>query len=476
MADVIAGATGASSSGTAATPGSGTGPTTADEMSSLASDIGSEETDTGDDSEGIDDGDTGDDGIEDVSGVDDGDVDDGTDGAEDLDETDEESEETAATPAVDPAAEVNEDYTVRERNGKKELVFKEGRGQTIYDAYKRSQIAEQVFGEPLSQETAELRQQSYVNEGRMLADFLSGDPKGETAFLENFATIAEQARENGEIGHDPIFNLAERFPDLLEKIHPDAYDVLVQRGARSAIERILIPQARQAAATGNKNLLLSIQHVQKALFGQHTPEAELLKTPEPMDERAKSLEARERKLQDFERNQTERAWKDWHSATEKDVSTAVGGVVTERLKDVAESYKPFPKLFEELTGSLQRELKAKLKADAAWQTVLTNKMRAAKNAVSPEVRDAIRKELADRIKAKAGWILDPQRNPTVKQIMTEAAQRAKAQSDATHARRAQSAQRREPGASGTPTSSGVRTPQTKVWTAEDMRKVARSIK
>jgi hypothetical protein len=117
---------------------------------------------------------------------------------------------------------------------------------------------------------------------------------------------------------------------------------------------------------------------------------------------------------------------------------------------VLKSYEKFPTELQGVKDLLRNEFHASLKKDPAWQQYLANQTRKAANAPTPAVRDAISADLETRSKAKAIYWADPQRNPRVKEILSQRAAAIKATSDARHQRHAVGAARRDPGAVGVP--------------------------
>lgn len=387
-------------------------------------------------------------------------IDDSTDTAEESDVVEEpevepepEIEAEEESPVEAAPAEENEDYAIREKNGKKELVFKESRGRMIYDTYKTAQAVEQVFGEPLTPELAQERQAAFIDREAMIADFFTqGKEQNVLGFL---ADLAENGKESGEIGHDPMVNLAAKFPAFL-KSNPEAYNAL-QRPVLEATFGGLKALAREAKAKGDDGLLLSLPWVEKALFGQYTPTEQVLAAPSEIDAREKALNEREQRLQDQDNQVRVRDYNTWSTGARAEIDSKRVSAITAVLEPVAKAYEAFPHEWQALQDSLHNELKSALRKDAEWQSTLRRAEIRAQNAVSPSIRDGVKADLARRAEAKAKYLLDPVRNTKVKDIIASRATQVKAQSDAKHKRLETGAARREPGSTGSPAPQRVST-------------------
>jgi hypothetical protein len=354
------------------------------------------------------------------------------------------AEETAQTEAGDA------DYVERERYGKKEWVFKASRGETIYNAYKVAQQAEGVIGEPLTTEAVQARQDAYIDQQSMINDFLSGDPSYEGRVLEFFAGIADQAKQNGEVGHDPMVNLASRMPEFFRK-NEQAYKALAVPVLRHQIDALKqVARERVASNKDDNALALSLQWIEKALFGEHTPLEKMLAAPDQVDARLKQLEEREARLNQVESGRRQQEWQSFVKQTNEDVRSTITAAIEGALKDIAPSYEKFPEDYAAVKRSLHQDFVEQMKGNAAWQAQLSAISRRAQNATSPSAREQAKKDLISKYKANAESWADPARNSTVKNLLSRRAAQIKQESDAKHKRLATAAAKREPGSTGTP--------------------------
>jgi hypothetical protein len=364
----------------------------------------------------------------------------------------EEPEAAAEETAEPPKPEGIEEDGVKERvraDGRKEYVLKESRYKNFHEAYTAIRdVVEPVIGEPLTREAIEARQNAFVDQQSIITDFLSGDPSNETNVLNFFAEIAGKAKQAGEVAHDPLVNLAARIPDFFGN-NQQAYTALAKpilQGEFASLKQIA--RDRVAANKDDDALALSIEHIEKALFGQHEPREKFLKAPDPVDARLREVEERERRLNEQQTSERQRQWTEFSKQTNTDIRTSVTGAVDEALKDVAKSYEAFPEDFKAVKDSLHREFNERTRSDAAWQAQLKALTRKAQIAATPSARDAVKAELIAKFKAKAAYLLDPVRNESVKGILSRRAAQIKSTSDAQHQRLATAAAQRQPGAPG----------------------------
>lgn len=351
-----------------------------------------------------------------------------------------------------PAEELPEGVRLEEKNGRKEYHLKESRYRLFHDAHKVVREVEPIFGEALTREAAQARQNAYVGQGMMIGDFLSGDPQSEARFLNELARWGKAAREMGEIRHNPLQNIVTQLPKVLQEIgDTETLDKLTTPLLESKLKELY----GVAFQENNENLKHAIQHVEQGLFKKYSKLNEVM-PPDPMAKREAELAAREARLQETDRQRAQRELAQW----ERDSTTAITGAVDEEisnaLKPVQDAYAKFPREFQGLKELLYKNFQNSLKTDQAWQEYLRQQTRRAANAESPEVRQAIAEDLANRYRAKARYALDPNRNADVKEILSQRAAAMKAQSEANLKRLQAGAARREPGSGGTPVPQQVR--------------------
>lgn len=382
--------------------------------------------------------------------------------ASDLDKIDDEPEtpvdDAETVPPVEPekveeakdpnAEELPEGVQVRDRNGKKEWVWPEARARQIYSAYKTAQAVEGILGEELTTEAIEARHNAYLDQEAMIADYLSGEPGAEGRFLKQLAGWAKSAQDNGDVQHNPLQSIAHQLPQFLI----DAGDIATFESLAAPVFRYQIDQLyKEIRTSGDQNLYHSLTRVDERLFGVHQKWEELTAAVDPLAKREAAITERENKIKQADQQRQKAEYGTWQDKAGQTLRDAVAAGIVDRLgAEVIKSYEKFPTELQGVKDLLKNEFHAAMKKDVAWQQYLSNQTRKAANATSPAVRDAITADLETRAKAKAIYWADPQRNPRVREVLSQRAASIKAQSDARHNRHAIGAARREPGAVGTP--------------------------
>lgn len=351
-----------------------------------------------------------------------------------------------APPVTDP--DLPEGVQVRTKaNGKKEWAWPETRARSIYDGYKSAQSAEDVFGEPLTPELAQQRQDAFNDHESMLADYLSGDEAGQGRFLKQLAHWAGAARKSGEVQHDPLKTLASRLPAFLQEAGgQETFDALAAPVIRTQLDALYA----EALGEDQKNLLASLQHLDLRLFGTYRKRADI-QPPDPLAEREKAIAKREETLAERERTNTRGAFEEWQNKAALDIRAVVQDAIGERLgPNIVKSYEKFPTDFAAVKELLRKDLQDRLSKDRAWQEEVNRHVARASNAANGEQRDQIREALKARYKAKAMFWISPERNPKVAEILKQRAAVIQQNSQAKHQRLQAGAERRTPGSTGAP--------------------------
>jgi hypothetical protein len=359
-----------------------------------------------------------------------------------------EGETPAEPPKDENGEELPEGVQVREKNGKKEWVWPEGRAKGIYAGYKNALAAEGILGEELTTQAIETRHNAWLDQEAMISDYLSGEPGAEGRFLGQLANWAKTAQDNGEVQHNPLRNIAHQLPKFfIEQGDTASYEAMAVPVFRHELDQLY----EEAAAPGNEDLFASVQRIDNRLFGRYKKREEVSTQADPLAKREAEIAARENKLKEADTKRRQGEYSAWQDTTTAKMREAISAGIIDRLgPDVLKSYEKFPTELQGVKDLLRNEFHASLKKDPAWQQYLANQTRKAANAPTPAVRDAISADLETRSKAKAIYWADPQRNPRVKEILSQRAAAIKATSDARHQRHAVGAARRDPGAVGVP--------------------------
>jgi hypothetical protein len=386
---------------------------------------------------------------------------------------------SAPKPEDAPPAEALPDG-VRERvvDGKRQMVTTPERWNTIYGTYKAVQQIEQTLGEPLTPEVVTQGHQARVDQTEMMTDFLSGEPESEQRFLDHFIQVAASARENGDVAHDPMVSVAAEMPPVLLERNPQAFyavrDSVLQMvlpalakvdpqtalgnsgmfsQIRDSVVRPTLEALLQVAAqSGDKNVILSAQHIQKALYGEYTPEAQIgraapVRENDQLAAERNALKEERKQLNDIYARRDAEQWTSWQQTANRGIKDGVAQAVDESLgQEIKEGFKDFPEDYALRVEKLNSEIREATKNDENFQRLITSLTRQARQARSEQRRSEIQAEIVNRYRTKAKLIADSKKVS----LFSNAARALKSRMDATHQQRAQAALRREPGTGAAP--------------------------
>jgi hypothetical protein len=259
----------------------------------------------------------------------------------------------------------------------------------------------------LTKESVDAGIKAYRNMGLMVDDFVSGDPDSQASVFGHFLKHSREAVADGRVASDPVPSAAKTFLNLLESTHKDLYREIAEAPAIEGMLDRLYPEAKQRAAQGgegSEDLLLSLQHVEKALYGKYR-KAEDIKAADPLSKKEAELTEREQRLEGRDRQERFTAWKSYLTSTTQSVDDTVSTVVNSVLDKAREALKDAPDLDDRLANieaRVSREIQKAVKSsDSVWSRDNEQLLSRARNARSEEVRNSIRKDLVSRYEQKA---------------------------------------------------------------------------
>ena len=385
-------------------------------------------------------GDTADTSTETPADGDNADTGDVTDSAPDLDapaspEAPEESdaepplpEEAKPTPE---ATDTPEGATMRERNGKKEYVFPEERGKTVYAGYKLAQEAESLLGEPLTREALQARQNAHEWLETQKIEFVSPDPNDQANVFQNMFREAATALANGEIGHDPLETVGESFLTTLQATAPEHYE----RAERFVMNGVLDKLYQAAAESKSEKLLRTVQNLDHHFNGKYTRDEELTKrVPDAMTRREQDLAQREQRIQQHQQRQAQARWNNWHNTTKSTIGESVKTVIASQIPEaIQQAFSKMPngsQRIENVKQLLDLEVKKAIQGDQNWRQQNANLFKQAEMAPSEQRRQAIAQQIVQRYEQRARQVLAAK----AKQILDAETLSLKQANAATHQR------------------------------------------
>lgn len=323
---------------------------------------------------------------------------------ETTDEVADEPEAAEAAPAenAETAEDLPEGVTVRDRNGKKEWVYPEERGKAIYEGFKLSREAGEIFGEDVTADVLRERQAAHDWLQTQRLDLTSSNPNDQvTAFANMFDDIGRSI-EAGEISHDPRATVGRAFAMTLAHKAPEAYAEM-SRGIMQDQINSLYQEAHKA---GNTQLLRSVQNLDFKLNGKFLKDDQVAASvPTEVDERTRDLEAREARIAQADRQQAEKQWGTWKQAAVTGSRDAVTKAVSDGIpQNIKDAFKGTPEAIQRIEKLFRVEVEEAIKGDQNFLRTRDNLIRRAQNG-SEAVRAEVASELAKRYTARAKQVI-----------------------------------------------------------------------
>jgi hypothetical protein len=204
---------------------------------------------------------------DDADGEDDDSTDEDAEAGDEEPATEEQPEDAAAKKEAAEQAKPDElpEGVIRGKNkdGKPGLFVEEPRWKTIYGNHQTVQKASEIFGEPVTPEVLQERQEAYIKHTNLYNALLSGDRAEQGEFLTTLLGEMRAAKDAGEIATDATIPFANAFYDTMKAEDLDGYTAVRLRSTQELFQEM----ADKALASGNGAINLALQHIGCALLG-----------------------------------------------------------------------------------------------------------------------------------------------------------------------------------------------------------------
>lgn len=359
-------------------------------------------------------------------------------------------------PAGSKAAETPAEYAnlpegvqlIEGKDGKKSYQIPAEHFGEFHQAYSMGLRAQEVFGQALSEEVIADLDRSRRVQFAMENDIISPDPGGMERLLGHLQRTSIDARNNGYASHDAMQILADRMPDWLERYNPQAY----QTQANRVLQKVINRSYQIAQESNDADLLKATKWFEYKTFGQFRTNEDLAReAAQPrMDPRLVDLERREQAVREHETRQEGARW-------ESETGELFGRVAKNSTDAIKNTLKPLVPHYERLQSPetvvlFQRQLEdligETIAKDVSWIRHRNDLLNRARATQDPGARKQLLDTVEKLVETKIKIILDPRRNAKVREILSKGAAPVKATVDASHARHAEAASRREPTGTG----------------------------
>ena len=334
----------------------------------------------------------------------------------------EESEEESEDESEEPEEEAEEEsekeeqqdslpdgVTVRTNDkGKKEWVYSEDRGRSIYADKKQADLAKQVFGEEsLTQEGLEVRQNAYMAQQMMLEDFQSPDAAEQANILHHFIIRSKEAREAGELGHDPVPSALIAFAEQAEQEAPDAAAALEKHVVSRMISRLYAQNAKDARLNEEENdlrrnrfnaagVLDNLLTGQYKDFDSYQPPADI---PPERRTQTNNTQSPKEEIQSRIAAFDQKAEPEIGRRVAEVIDTTLDRALGPKAKKLFR--QKYPERLEDIKLRLREEVKKAIRTDERW--VQSNRILRGRagNAPRESVREDLLNQLVNRYGSKA---------------------------------------------------------------------------
>lgn len=359
--------------------------------------------------------------------------------------------------APDDALEGIIEQTTRE--GRKQYVVPEEAYTQVHSAYQTMRRAEEILGEPLTEETLGELQGSRLLQAQLETDLISADPRSPMNVLDYLNRRGKSFREAGHVNHDPFTSLAKAMPDyLLQQASHDPAAAQAYQAQAELYMRAVLDNTYRAARDGKlpgltaeqqQDVFKSTAWLDKVIFDKYS-RPEDVPAVDPQAARVADIERREQALTQQATQSAGRQWNTEVTGLNTAIQQGTASQIARALAPVEKFYTDL-KLTHPLNG-LRQQLNGlvndAIAKDEAWRTARNTLLQRAQHAPTAQLRAELLSQVQQRHDTKARLVLDPARNPKVKEILSQAAAAVASQSTVANSRKAAASQRREPTGAG----------------------------
>lgn len=199
----------------------------------------------------------------------------------------------------------------------------------------------------------------------MIADYTSNDPTNIDTVLAHWAGGGETDPMMRQQFQQSFSTMANRMPDTLKQVNPQAYQQLTARFIKEAGLDAYAPIAQQtqalyekAAQTGDPTDFFNAQEWDHKHTGQYQTE---LKRVDPQETQRQQMEARQREIETRENNLITRDWKNYNESTVSGPKwTQYNSEIARALEPFKSNYEATPGVFDAIKGEINKRLMGKL--------------------------------------------------------------------------------------------------------------------
>jgi hypothetical protein len=316
-----------------------------------------------------------------------------------------------------------------------------------------------LFEEPVSYESIEMRNRAYEGQEHMYGDFLTGTPEAAQRFWADWARTAADALASGETANDPFVALSGTLYDNLMTVSPDAYANLRHRAATDLITEMY----QEAAQNQDRNLYHSAGHIAKTLGLPFKATAEMesfFATKGGVPSNEQRLLAENQRLQEQLNGNSvkaaQTAYQNFVAQTSREIEAAlISDAIKPAFESVAEAWAKVEggdAAYKELIQDRAfNAIKETLNKDTKWHETVKRMDAEVRRAANPQARQAVAERIVAAYANKAKLILGAKKG----EIAKFANEQFQEKSKGVHARREAAQGQRGPKGAAAPVNKGL---------------------
>jgi hypothetical protein len=369
--------------------------------------------------------------------------------------------EAAPKPGEEAAADALPEGVVKMKNraGKEGLFMEPAVFEGFRTSHELINKVSDLFEEPASYESIEMRDRAYQGQEHMYGDFLTGTPESAQRFWADWARTAADALASGETANDPFVALSGTLYDNLMTVSPDAYANLRHKAATDLITEMY----QEAAAKQDRNLYHSAGHIAKTLGLPFKATAEMesfFATKGGVPSNEQRLMAENQRLQEQLNGNSvkaaQNAYLEFRAQTSREIEAAmISDAIKPAFESVAEAWAKVEggdAAFKELIQDRAfNAIKEKIGQDPKFQATISRLDAEVRRAATPQARQAVAERIVAAYANKSKLVLGAIRGDIAK----FANEKFQDKSKGVHARREAAQGQRGPKGASAPVNKGL---------------------
>lgn len=306
------------------------------------------------------------------------------------------------------------------KGGAKEWVVSPARGAQVAAGYETAQLAESVFGEPVTKESLQQRQDAHHYLQTLDDLTLSDNPQHQAKAIGYLLNQAAAAGREKVTAHDPMATMGTALYDAVAA-HPELDAAIAGKYTDSLIEYLYA-----GGAAGDAAKLKLAQNLELAMRGTFRKKADLApgNGSQPIAPRQRpaatdpAIAEREAGLAEREKQLREASFNTFKTGTVTAVKAKVSDTIKEALgNEIVTRLGRNPEILSEVITKLEGEVKKQLAENKAFRSAIDAEYNRARLAGRDDVRESAKNEIVRRYAILTSKIVQASRRAAIEDTM-----------------------------------------------------------